>query len=503
MTLLQERTANANAAPRVRAINCKSFKIGEPWDQYAVYFRENIRASHGLAHGDAALNPACCSWIGSKLEAGPTLTAYESLPDTVKNDWTQLNAELSRLYVNEEEKQAFLANVGGFKKGSQSLLAYKNELMRLVNLYQPDLHTVASEYQRQLVDRFIGGLDDAELQKRLRFHCRRDKMKIDDAFEFAVDYESTEMEGKVKELAGAARAPVLSAGGLPPAGSHKSNFSVTPTVGTLASSSSSSSAPMRILERSVDPKVKANEIAIEQIKATQAKTDDSIDILRKEFDEKFDQFDKKMDKLEFLLTASQTIQQQGHTAAPSAPPSYQRPAYQPRANSRPFRQQYQQGLTGGPGYSVDQRIRPNWPARPVSTEIAQAPAANVATQPQAGDLGACAPMPRPQPMPQPMPPSVSHSMPQPNPVPMPPPVSHSIPSQATAQPVLQPMPQSVSQPMFQAAAQPQLHPMGDAYQQAYPYQDEFWAEHLEYEATPVGYQTQPTGTYSYYPSYFH
>ena len=204
LATLQDRSANALAAPRVRAINCKSYKIGEDWNHYSMYFRENIRATYGYAHGVPALDAACCSWIGSKLDAGPTLTAYEGLSAAVKNDWTQLNNALALLYVNEEEKQSFLANVGGFKKGSQSLMAYKNELSRLVNLYQPELHTVDTEYQRQLVERFIGGLEDTKLQKKLRFHCRRDKNRIEDAFEYAVDYEATEVEEKAKELASSA-----------------------------------------------------------------------------------------------------------------------------------------------------------------------------------------------------------------------------------------------------------------------------------------------------------
>ena len=445
MTLLQERTANAVATTRVRAINCKSFKLGDDWNSYSTYFQENVRAAHGLAHGDVGLNAACCSWIGSKLEAGPTLTAYEGLSQVVKNDWTQLNAELARLYINEEEKQSFLANVGGFKKGSQSLLAYKNELARRVNLYQPDLHRVADEYQRQLVDRFIGGLEDTELQKKLRFHCRRDKMDITEAFEYAVDYESTEVESKAKELASTARAPVLSAIGKPSVVPHNANFSTTPTVGTLASSSSS--APMRILERSVDPKIKANEIAIEQIKAAQAKTNDTMEIMRKEFDEKISGIDSKMDKIEFLLTATQTIQHQGAPALP-APAAYPRPsyqsraAYQPRPNQRPYRQPYQStpGLTGGPGYRVDPRMRTNW-QRPVSADVnsasASAPTATgVATaqplQPQAGTLGACASMPHPQPVPQPQ------YMPTPQGLPLPQTISQAMPQ---SMPMQQPMSQ--------------------------------------------------------------
>ena len=55
---------------------------------------------------------------------------------------------------------------------------------------------VQSEYQLQSVERFICGLGDPELQRKLRFHCRRDKMAIDHAYEYAVDFESSKVTGK-------------------------------------------------------------------------------------------------------------------------------------------------------------------------------------------------------------------------------------------------------------------------------------------------------------------
>ena len=181
------------------------------WNQYSSYFRENVRAAYGYAHGDPAINEACCSWIGSKLAAGPTLTAYHSLPDGIKGDWDELNAELSRLYVNEEEKQVFLTDVACFKRGQQSLVIYKNELISRVKLYQPELSRVEVEFQRQLVDRFISGLDDERLRRKLRFHCRRERMTIQHAYEFAVDYESSEAEMKAKEVVEAQEEAVFSA----------------------------------------------------------------------------------------------------------------------------------------------------------------------------------------------------------------------------------------------------------------------------------------------------
>ena len=200
VALIQERQVATVSVPRVRAINCRMYHLDQDWRHYSSYFRENVRAAYGYAHGDAALNDACCTWIAAKLTAGPTLTAYENLSDEIKSDWEQLDAELSRLYVNEEEKQSFLSNIAWFKRGNQSLMIYKNELISRLDLYQPDLRQVDIEYQRQLVDRFISGLDDDCLRRKLRFHCRRERMTINHAYEYAIDYESTEAESRVKEI---------------------------------------------------------------------------------------------------------------------------------------------------------------------------------------------------------------------------------------------------------------------------------------------------------------
>ena len=454
-----------SATPRVRAINCKLYKCGDDWDHYSVYFRENIRAAYGYSHTDDGLDAACCSWIGSKLEAGHTLTAYERLPNAVKDNWARLNSALSRLYVNEEEKQKFLATPGGFKKGDQTLLVYKNELERRVDLYQPDLHTVPVEYQRQLVDRFIGGLEDAELQYKIRLECQREKMTITHAYNYAVDHESATVETKVKQLASAASASVLSASAPNPVANKPvvapnvlSAYSAFPNANPASSSqsSSSSSAPMRVLERSVDPKVKANEIAIESLKASVAEVKDSQEILRKEMNE-------RMDKLEFLMTATQTIRNQSHTAP--AP----RPQFQPRMAPRQFRQPYGvvPGVTGGPGYRVNPRYNPNYQLRPPSTELQTAStSANDTAQPVAAAAVAKAPSG----------PSIS---------------AMAAPVPETNAPAPQPIQYG-----------PPMHPVYDAHQQAFPYPNDFWADHLEYDAAPVGYQ-EGAGTYSYYPQYFH
>ena len=207
ISALERMTAGGAAAipaPRVRAINCKTYKIGQDWGHFVDYFRENVRSAYQYQPTDPLLDRACCDWIASRLEVGATQSAYQNLDDDTKTDWPELRDALAKLYVNEEEKQLFLANPGGYKKGTQTLMEYKNELVRLVNLYQPELQGVDVEYQRSLVLRFIEGIEDMVLQKKLRFHCKR-RMNIETAYEFAVDYESTETEVKVREIAASSR----------------------------------------------------------------------------------------------------------------------------------------------------------------------------------------------------------------------------------------------------------------------------------------------------------
>ena len=289
LTVLTDNKQTAQMAPstpRVRAINCKSFSIGQDWSSFSVYFRENVRAAHGLKQGDDdadQLDEACCSLIGSKLESGATLTAYLNLDDDIKNNWTDLNDLLTKLYINEEEKQLFLSNPESFKKGDLTMVAFKNELVRRVNLYQPELKTVDSEYQRQLVNRFICGIEDTKLQRKLRRYCKRDKLKIDDAFNFAVDYESTEFEEKGKEIAAVGNFH------------HSSAALATARPTTLAASSSTAS--LEIFPPVLDPDIAKNRQDIEELQVGHALLDDKLNQLENDMRTGFQ-------RLESLIMAS-------------------------------------------------------------------------------------------------------------------------------------------------------------------------------------------------------
>ena len=285
---LQIRNSNI---PQVRSVPCHSYTIGQDFISFCDYFCENVRTSYNYPLGDLRLDEAFCTWIGAKLEMGPTLNIYSSLPAATKSDWPVLRAELSRLFMNEEEKQRFLANPGSFPKGSKTFLDYRNELVRLVGLYQPNLSQVPSEYQRQLVERFICGLNDPELQQKLRFHCRRDKMTIDHAYEYAVDYESSKVTGEVdlsKSLAACAHVSSMAA----------SRY-------TSAIRPPRSKAVCGIQTSAEVDQVELNAVAIEELRAGQAELEESFMSFQQQVEEESQEFrsyvESKFDRLEALI----------------------------------------------------------------------------------------------------------------------------------------------------------------------------------------------------------
>ena len=77
-------------------------------------------------------------------------------------------------------------------------MEYKNELLRPIKLYQPDLATVPTEFQRQAVARFEG-LDDVKLKRKLRRHCKRGKLDIEEAFNYAVDSETSDLQTTLRD----------------------------------------------------------------------------------------------------------------------------------------------------------------------------------------------------------------------------------------------------------------------------------------------------------------
>ena len=205
----------------------------------------------------------------------------------------------------------------------------------------------------------------------------------------------------------------------------------------------------------MDPNIQANWLAIEQLKAGQAELNDRMDLMKKDMSEGFK-------NLEFLITAKNATDQQ--TVQPTLPTPQPQQQQQPQ-HQQSYRQSYPSrygpnplrngprrvvpGLTGGPGYQVpyNQQFRPRPPSRNADLPPA---APNVASAPPASELGAAAAPPQQ--------PQHSESM---------------------------------------------MHPRADPRQNAYEHHD-IWAEHLEYEPTPMNYAAfgAASGNYSYYPPDF-
>ena len=70
---LQIMQVNNRGNGRPKTIQCKGFKMGESWQAYKQYFRENVRAQCSYRHDQ--INEVACIHVGSKLEPGPTLAA--------------------------------------------------------------------------------------------------------------------------------------------------------------------------------------------------------------------------------------------------------------------------------------------------------------------------------------------------------------------------------------------------------------------------------------------
>ena len=275
-------TRRTNAVPRPKAIGSRTFKCGDDFINFISHFKECVKAAYNyvLPADLVALNTACLSWLGTKLEPGPTLTAYESLPDTTKADWTLTMDALTDAFANESEKETFLADQASFKRGDRSLVEYKNELLRLMKLYLPDLVGVPAEFNRHGATRFIEGLDDDELKRLLRRHCKRAKNTVEEAYIFTVDYESSELQTKIREGETTAAFGRMSIGAMSgakprilqrPAGSNQKLLHV-PRMGAIEDP----------VQEELRAKSKIHEMRIQELMAKSAHTNNHIDILSKE-----------------------------------------------------------------------------------------------------------------------------------------------------------------------------------------------------------------------------
>ena len=419
--LVAQLTTARLAAPRPKAINCRIYKLSDSFPDYATYFSHCIKAAYNynLPADRAALDDACVSWIASKLEPGPTLVAYDALDAAVKADWDLLVENLSEAFSDDTERELFLGDVASFRRGEKGLVEYKNELLRKMKLYQPDLSTVPLEFQRQATSRFIEGLDDAELKRKLRRHCKRDKLTIEEAFHYTVDHEASSIQTQIREGDAAAFSKKAFA--------TTSIQSTKDTASRQAGGTTSHLKGMQEEIQGLSAKHKITELQINELTAKAALTDDRITIVSKEVGQVAvnvarleNSMDKRLGNIESLIRSNHSSNYSNTNPNPQYGNQFNTGAnqYQRQANFRgrgglPYNRQphpqYQQrlpSLTGGPGY-VNNTVQPsqlrmqgpqtNIPVRPPTSAISTA-TTNVSSMAAFGAISSASAVPPSRPI---------------------------------------------------------------------------------------------------------
>ena len=110
LTRLVTEMAQARLIPqRPKAVNCRVYKLGQSWPDFSTHFYAIIKTTYNFnLPGDKdALDAACCNWLPSKLEPGPTMVAYQALDDAVGDDWDALRDALKDAFEDDTERVIF------------------------------------------------------------------------------------------------------------------------------------------------------------------------------------------------------------------------------------------------------------------------------------------------------------------------------------------------------------------------------------------------------------
>ena len=381
---------------RPKSIQSRVFKISDNWENFSSHFVECVRAAHGftLPRDQEQLNEACLSWLPSKLEPGPTLTAYKNLDAEAKATWPLLNEALKKIFTDDTERETFLADVASFKRGKRSLLEYKTELLRLMTTHSPDLVQVEGEFQRNCTSRFIEGLDNDSLKRKLRRHCKREKCTLEEAYNFVLDWETSDVQTRIREGEAAVLAPETKSLSVIEASK------ITPSSNGSAPVASSGQSDMRRWMENVASKQKIFEMHVQEQNAKIAHTNDRVDCVVKEMGQMAERFDSRFDKLEKMIMGNYA-----QNANRPVNPSYtqyrggNRGGY--RGGPRGFAAPIRPSLTGGAGY-VDNTVRPTSyrmqepgsqnPVRPVTgVRLSRPESANANPTPNPAVVPAAAP----------------------------------------------------------------------------------------------------------------
>ena len=364
-----DRNSRLALARKPKAIHCRIYKLNDSWNDFITHFGQCVRAAYAfeLPRELPEYEEACRIWLPSKLEPGPTLVAYDALEDAVKGNWTSTVDALADAFQDEAQKEIFLADPGAFRRQDKTLNEYKNELLRRMRLYQPELENVTAEFNRATVTRFIEGLDDDDLRKQLRRHCKRDKLNIESAFNFALDFETSNLQndlrdGNVKTVAALSRPTTTTAA--------MGAISATPSYGVNASSSAPSIlrnphshepwfAPVRQLEQSVEgilAKQKIQEMQVHELNTKAASTNDSLTTLKKEVGDissGIQDLTKAFKDFTDKVPATPSIAQ-----PPVQPQQYYRaPPRMPWQGGNRFMRPIRPSITGNVGY-INNQVRP-------------------------------------------------------------------------------------------------------------------------------------------------
>ena len=398
LTIAETRRANMGP-PRPKAINCSTYTLGENFENFATHFRHSVKAAYDykLPRDEDQLDEACIQWIATKLKPGPTLITYESLPTAKKISWKDTRDALTEAFSDETEKETFLADQASFRRGDKSLVQYKNELLRLMKVYLPNLQGVPEEFQRQATTRFIEGLDDDELKKLLRRHCKRERMTLEAAYLFTVDHESSELQTRIRDGDATAAFSKKTLG---------ATADVRPKVLSRSSSSSSSSfqamgaveQPWQEENRGLPAKVKINEMKMQELTAKIEHTNDRVDILCKEVGQNAinttkleKRLDARLDRIEQLIVANGS--NAGQQSFRNQPQNASFQHYRGQRNNQ-FHNQAARGasqsirpsITGGPGYLLNNSQQRQFRA-PAHNPAPTRPAGNDASNPPLGGSG--------------------------------------------------------------------------------------------------------------------
>ena len=297
----QQQTNRHQTSTRPKAIHCKTFKLGENFPSFITHFTECIKATYGfsLPTDQTAFEEACKTWLPSKLEPGPTLSAYESLTDAQKATWADVVDALKECFADETEKEMFLNDPAFFRRGAKILIEYKTELLRLMNSYLPDLKRGSStEFQRQATSRFIEGLDDEELRRKLRRHCKRERNNVDEAYQYVVDWEASNVQTRIHEKEGAASISIMTRPSNNVIASYsRPSYSAPAAVGS-ATATTAELAQIRNEIKDVMSKQTVMALNIQENKAKQTNNADKNDTLQKEMTKLTDRVSKLEKKVE-------------------------------------------------------------------------------------------------------------------------------------------------------------------------------------------------------------